>query len=131
MFKCGEAPFQGERACENPVTLSVYDGLMELLNTGVNIWWMLDWIVRLADIHFLGIWCCYETLLWLAGMNYWKIRTHSRLGETRNYILEAELKMDADCWLTTCQLAAWIENAVKLELYSEINRNNQTIMETD
>ena len=38
MFKCGEAPFQGERACENPVTLSVYDGLMELLNTGVNIW---------------------------------------------------------------------------------------------
>ena len=29
MFKCGEAPFQGERACENPVRLSVYDGLKE------------------------------------------------------------------------------------------------------
>ena len=29
MVKCGETRFQGGRACENPVRLSMYDGVME------------------------------------------------------------------------------------------------------
>ena len=47
-------------------------------------------------------------------------------GETRNYVLEAELKLGAsqtvkeqNCLgpdLATCQLATWGGNAVKLEL---------------
>ena len=43
-----------------------------------------------------------ETLLWLAAMNYVKLRTHCKAqhlmakhGKTRNYILEADLRMDA------------------------------------
>ena len=46
--------------------------------------------------------------------------------ETRNFVLEVELKMDANQTvkelnllgrnLATCQLAAWAENALKLEL---------------
>ena len=44
-----------------------------------------------------------EALVWLAGINYVKIQTHCKAenlmaqnGETRNYTLEAELKMDAN-----------------------------------
>ena len=42
-----------------------------------------------------------KMLLWLAGMNYVKIQTHceayylAQRGEMKNYVLEAELKMDA------------------------------------
>ena len=46
----------GGGACENPVRLSMYDGLMKTVKYRcVNIWCLLDWIVRLAEIHFLGI----------------------------------------------------------------------------
>ena len=56
MVKCGVTPFEGGGACENPVRLSMYDGLMETVKYRcVNIWCLLDWIVRLAEIHFLGI----------------------------------------------------------------------------
>ena len=72
----------------------------------VNIWCMLDWVVGLAEIQFLDIVAQLvsaqnQVLLWLAGMNYVKIRTHCKAyylaqhGETRNYGLETELKMDA------------------------------------
>ena len=34
----------------------MYDGPMETVKyRWVNIWCMLDWIARLAEIHFLGI----------------------------------------------------------------------------
>ena len=43
-----------------------------------------------------------ETLLWVTGMNFVKIRTNCKVkhmmvphGETRIYMLEVELKMDA------------------------------------
>ena len=48
-------------ACENPVRLSRYGGPMEAVKyMWVNIWCMLDWIVRLAEIHFLGISECMK-----------------------------------------------------------------------
>ena len=46
----------GGVACENPLRLSMYDGPMETAKYKcVNIWCILDWIVRLREIHFLGI----------------------------------------------------------------------------
>ena len=54
--KCGETPFEGGRACENPMRLPMYDGPMETVKyRWVNIWCVLDWIARLAEIHFLDI----------------------------------------------------------------------------
>ena len=49
----------------------------------VNIWCMLDWVVGLAEIQFLDIVAQLvsaqnQVLLWLAGMNYVKIRTHCK-----------------------------------------------------
>ena len=53
-----------------------------------------------------------ELLLWLSWMNYVKIGTHceayylAQHGETRNYELEAELKMDAS--QTVKELSCWV-----------------------
>lgn len=46
-MKCGETPFDGEGACENPLGLTMYDASMEVVEyVWVNIiWWMLDWIL--------------------------------------------------------------------------------------
>ena len=44
MVRCGETLFEewGERACENPVRLSMYDGTMETVDyMWVSIWCML------------------------------------------------------------------------------------------
>ena len=47
MVKCGEAPREG--ACENLVTLSMYDGPMETFkDMWVSVWCMLDWIVGIV-----------------------------------------------------------------------------------
>ena len=46
----------GGGAFENPVRLSMYDSPVETVKyMCVNIWCMLDWIVGLAEIQFLGI----------------------------------------------------------------------------
>ena len=56
MVKYGKTLFEGGGACENPVRHSMYDGPMETVKyMYVNIWCMLDQIVGLAEIHFLGI----------------------------------------------------------------------------
>ena len=85
---------------------------------------MLDWIIgfghKTAEIHFFGMSARLvsgqnETLLWLVQMNYLKVPTHQKVlhliaqvGETRIYVLKAELKMDAcktvkewDYWVLT------------------------------
>ena len=56
MVKCRETPFEGGGVCENPVRLSLCDGPMQTVKyMCVNIWWMLDWIVGLTEIHLLGL----------------------------------------------------------------------------
>ena len=69
-------------------------------------WHRVDQLVKSAQ---------NETLLWLAGMNCMKIRTHCKAenlmaqhSETRICILEVELEMDASqtvkeqkCWVLT------------------------------
>ena len=52
---CGNVVW-GRGACENLVRLSMDDGPMETVKyMWVNIWCMLEWIVGLAEIHFLGM----------------------------------------------------------------------------
>ena len=56
MVKYGKTLFEGGGACENPERHSMYDGPMEAAKyMCVDIWCMLDQIVGLAEIHFLGI----------------------------------------------------------------------------
>ena len=69
----------GGRACEHPVRLSMYDRHMETVEyMWMNIWYTLDLIV--GFFHKTAVPQLVteqnETLLWLAGMNYVKIRTH-------------------------------------------------------
>ena len=79
MLKFGETPLEGEGHAKKSVRLSMNDGPMETVGYMlVNIWCMLDWIIRLAHktskINFLGISAQLlnaqnETLLWPAEMN--------------------------------------------------------------
>ena len=56
MMKCGKTPFKEGGVCENPVRLSMCDDPMQTVKyMCVNIWCMLDCIVRLAEIQFLGL----------------------------------------------------------------------------
>ena len=51
-----ENAVRGGRACENAMRLSIYDGPIEILKyMWVNIWCMLDWVIGLAEMHFLDI----------------------------------------------------------------------------
>ena len=76
-MKCGEMPFGEEKACENPVGLSMYDGPMETVeHIWANIWSMLDWILSQNRRNTLSLHTVdqlvksakNETLLWLAGI---------------------------------------------------------------
>ena len=51
-MKCGEMEFEGDGL----VRLSMCDGPVETVKyMCVNIWYMLDCVVGLAEIHFLDI----------------------------------------------------------------------------
>ena len=74
-------------ACENPVGLSIYDVPIETVEyIWVNIWCIIDWISSqncrntfpLHAVDQLVRSAKNETLLWLAGMKYVKIRTHCK-----------------------------------------------------
>ena len=75
MVKCGKTPSEEGGVFENPLRLSICDGPMQTVKyMCVNIWCTLDCIVGLAQLLSAQ----NETLLWLAGMNYEKIRTHCK-----------------------------------------------------
>ena len=84
MGKRGETLFEGGGSCENLVRLSLYDGHMKTIEyMWVNIWCTLEWIVGFCHRHAVTqlVMGQKKTLLWLAGMNYVKLRTHYKATE--------------------------------------------------
>ena len=102
-------------ACENPVALSVGENLV---HATFDCWilsqnWRntLTWHTfdKLVESAWNGM------LMWLAGINYVKVRTRCKAqhlmahhGKVRIYIIKVELKMDASqtvkewkCWVLT------------------------------
>ena len=75
-----------------------------LVHTRLDCWILLQNCRNILPWHTVAqlVSAQKETLLWLAGMNYGKIRSHCKAlhlmtqhGETRIYVLETELKMEA------------------------------------